>query len=147
MGFSEKKKLLQKNSLPCLWILSSLLIFHPMTRRVACLKYIWDSPNSTFMLTSVNITSSASVTSEDDHQVLSSSDRPSSCSHCPCWQTTSPPVLLHYLFTQAALAYGWTRGLKRFIRTYFCSFCDLPMEYFGVSEAWLTLRFKHSNST
>lgn len=59
-----------------------------------------DTPNNTFILTSVNITSSASVTSEDDHQVLSSSDRPSSCSHCPCWQTTSPPVLLDYLFTQ-----------------------------------------------
>lgn len=46
----------------------------------------------------------------------------------------------------ALLAYGRTRGLKRFIRIYFCSFCGVPMECCGASAAGLTLRFKRSNS-
>lgn len=43
------------------------------------------------------------------------------------------------------VAYGWTRGLKRFIRVLFL-FTLWSAECYGASAAGLTLRFKHSNS-
>lgn len=48
------------------------------------------------------ITSSASVTSEDDQPLSPSGDSTSVRSHCPFWQSSSPPVLSHYLFTHGA---------------------------------------------
>lgn len=99
-----------------------------------------------FYLHQCAITSSASVTTGDDHQVLPSGDSPSAHSHCPCWQTISPRPLALSPYTQSSLPKDGQEGLKRFIRIYFWSFYDAPMECYGACAAGLTPRFKRSNS-
>lgn len=87
---------------------------HPPTR--VALRYVHQ----------YTITSSASVTSEEDHQVLPSSDSSLSVLIVPAATPLLPLSSCIIYLHVALLAYGWTRGLKRIVWIYFCSFWGCP---------------------